>query len=266
MDSLVFVDDNPIECELIRRECPECDVVIVPDKPYLLPALVEQLPAIENIRLTDEDRHKGEMYRVQAARRQHEQLHSNLDDFLASLELEVDIQPATSFSIPRIAQLTQKTNQWNMTTRRYTDAEIEAMARDPRYAVLSVTSRDRFGSDGIVGVCILQFSGSECVIDSFLLSCRVIGRGIEQLMLATAAELARRRGVHTIAAEFIPTRKNKPAEGFYARAGFPAAEGTWFRASLADVAFAPPRHIRVASSTAAQADSVGEPDAAVRTA
>jgi FkbH-like protein len=245
MESIVFVDDNPAECELVRRECPECDVVLLPDKPYLIPAVARCLPGVENIRLTDEDRQKGEMYRAQAARREHEERHSNIDEFLRSLEIEVEIEEATPYSIPRIAQLTQKTNQWNMTTRRYTDAQIQAMANDATNAVLSVASRDRFGNDGIVGVCILQFRGEECVIDTFLLSCRVIGRGIEQLMMARAAELARAKGARRLAGEFLPTKKNKPAEGFYERAGLVTSGDSWYGASLGDVSFPFPTHIRL---------------------
>jgi FkbH-like protein len=248
VDSLVFIDDNPVECELVRRECPECDVIQLPDKPYLLPAVVSMLPGIENIRLTDEDRQKGEMYRANAARREHEERHTNIEDFLRSLEITVEIAAATPYSIPRIAQLTQKTNQWNMTTRRYTDVQVQSFASDESRAVLSVASRDRFGNDGIVGVCILEFRGQECVIDTFLLSCRVIGRGIEQSMLATAADLARARGASMLAAEFLPTKKNKPAEGFYERSGFTKGEGSWYRASLGRETFPFPFHIRLATA------------------
>jgi FkbH-like protein len=193
------------------------------------------------------------MYRANAARREQQQRHANIDEFLRSLEMEVEIQAATPFSVPRIAQLTQKTNQWNMTTRRYTEAQIEAFARDPGRAVLSVASRDRFGSDGIVGVCILEFAGDVCTIDTFLMSCRVIGRGLEQLMLSEAARLARARGARTLAAQFVPTRKNTPAEGFYERAGLQPDAGGWFRAGLDTTEFPCPPHIRFAPAGTAPA-------------
>jgi len=256
MNAVVFVDDSPAECELVRRECPECDVVQLPEKAYLLPAVVSELPGIENIRLTDEDRRKGSMYRARAERREHEQRHTNLEEFLASLHVEVEIQAATAYSTPRIAQLTQKTNQWNMTTRRYSDAEIQRLAADDRHAVLSVASRDRFGDDGIVGVCILEFRDTECVIDTFLLSCRVIGRGIEQAMLARAAELAAQRGSRTLAGEFVPTRKNKPAEGFYERAGLSRGADGWYRVVLHGSALACPAHIRMRTGTVRDGQAV----------
>ena len=255
LDSMVFVDDNPVECALVRQECPEVDVVQLPDKPYLLPAVINALPGVENIRLTDEDRQKGEMYRANAARREHEERHSNIGDFLRSLEIAVEISPATPYSIPRIAQLTQKTNQWNMTTRRYSDVQVQSFANDGNHAVLSVASRDRFGNDGIVGVCILEFRGEECVIDTFLLSCRVIGRGIEQSMLASVAELARAHGASALAGEFLPTKKNKPAEGFYERSGFARGEGAWYRASLSADTFPFPSLIRLATPDQQEATS-----------
>lgn len=246
LESLIFVDDSPVECELIRRECPECDVVLVPEKPYLLPRALSRHPGVENIRLTDEDRRRGDMYRAQVARRAHEDRCSNLDDFLKSLEIEVSIEPAIPFSIPRIAQLTQKTNQMNMTTRRYTEAQVRSLVSDPLRAVFSVSSKDRFGDDGIVGVMILIFSGEDCVIDTLLLSCRVIGRGIEQAMLAFIADVSRERGLRAVVGEFIPTPKNQPASGFYERMGFKKVGETRFRNVLDETSFPYPPHIALA--------------------
>lgn len=226
LDSFLFVDDNPAECELVRQQCPECDVVQVPSQPYLIPRIVFDFPEVENIHLTEEDRKKGEMYLAQAARKVHEEqfASSDLEGFLRSLELKVAIEPATPFSIPRVAQLTQKTNQMNMTTRRYTEARIQSFAGDPAYGVYAVSAKDRFGDHGIIGVLILQHEGDSCLIDTFLLSCRVIGRGIEDTMVQFALEEARERGVGKLVGEFIPTPKNAPAAGFFERAGF-AKEG-----------------------------------------
>lgn len=244
LESFVFIDDNPAECELVRREIPECDVVLLPDKPYLLPAVPQALVGFENIRLTEEDRQKGAMYRARARRRDEESRFADLGEFLASLEIEVTIHLATPFSIPRIAQLTQKTNQLNMTTRRYTEAQIQSFVGDPRYAVYAVSSRDRFGDDGIIGVFILEFSEEAVRIDTFLLSCRVIGRGIEQAMVAFIADVARVRGATVIVGEFIPTAKNRPAAGVYEGLGFAASGDQRFVADLRwDGVFVVPPHI-----------------------
>jgi FkbH-like protein len=244
LDSFIFVDDNPAECELVRRECPECDVVVLPRKPYLLPRVPGELPGIENIRLTDEDRHKGEMYRAQSARQDAEARSANIDDFLASLEIEAGIEAAAPFSIPRIAQLTQKTNQMNMTTRRYTESQIQALVNEADSAVFSVSSKDRFGDNGIIGVIILKFAKGECRIDTLLLSCRVIGRGIEQLMVAYIAEFARKRGTRALVGEFLPTPKNQPAAGFYERVGFRSGADGVLTADLERTPFPFPPHIR----------------------
>jgi FkbH-like protein len=187
------------------------------------------------------------MYRAQAARREQQESYSNLDDFLRSLEIEVKIDAAVPFSIPRIAQLTQKTNQMNMTTRRYTESQIQQFVDAPDWAVFSVASRDRFGDNGIIGVLILQFESDECRIDTFLLSCRVIGRGIEQLMVAFVADLCRKRGVRSLVGEFIPTPKNQPAAGVYERIGFRPSTGTLLRMELDQGTLNFPGHIRFAA-------------------
>ena len=245
LDSMIFIDDNPAECDLVRREVPECDVVALPDKPYLIPAVLDALPGIDNIRLTAEDRQKGTMYRARAAQRAEEAKASNVEEFLASLGLEVAIEPATSFSIPRIAQLTQKTNQMNMTTRRYSEAEIGAFAADPGADVFSVAAKDRFGDHGIVGVLIVRYEGTSCRIDTFLLSCRVIGRGIERAMLSVASTSGRGHGAKTLIGEFFTTAKNAPAAGFYETAGLRDMGDGRYHGPLGADAFPPPAHIRL---------------------
>lgn len=245
-ESLVFVDDNPAECDLIRRACPECDVVLLPDKPYLLPAVPLALPGIENLRLTQEDRAKSAMYQAESGRKQHQQQSASVEEFLRSLHIEVTISPATSFTLPRIVQLTQKTNQMNMTTRRYTEPQVLSLMRQPDWEVLSVATKDRFGDQGIVGVALVRFESSRCVIDTFLLSCRVIGRGIEEAMVAFIAESARARGVSCLVGEFVPTAKNAPAAGFYERIGFQKTTDVRFEADLRRVLLPVPDHLHAA--------------------
>jgi FkbH-like protein len=132
-----------------------------------------------------------------------------------------------------------------MTTKRYSESQINALADDPDAHVLSISARDRFGDHGVVGVMILKSGNAECRIDTFLLSCRVIGRGIEQAMVACAAELAHAKGVDTLVGEFVPTAKNQPAAGVYERTGLTKTSDTVFRADLQSVSISYPAHTHV---------------------
>lgn len=246
LDSMILVDDNPVECEQVRQLVPECEVVCLPKQPYLLPGVVDSLPGLDNIRLTAEDKSKGEMYRAEAARKEEEKSFGSLEDFLEGLELAVSIDAAAPYSIPRIAQLTQKTNQMNVTTRRYTETDIGAMAEKENMAVFSVAAKDRFGDNGIVGVFILDVAGDDCRIDTLLLSCRVIGRHIERAMIDVIADVARSKGATALIGEFLPTPRNKPAEGLFERLGFERIDDTTFRVALEDLPPQAPPYIDLA--------------------
>ena len=244
IDSMILIDDNPRECELVRQQCPDCHVLCLPDKPYLIPRFLDSVPGLECISITEEDRQRGEMYQAQLARGQSAASFQSLEDFWKSLELEVKIEPAQPFSTPRIAQLTQRTNQFNLTTRRYTEAEVEALARDPGWRIVSVAAKDRFGDHGIVGVMFIRLNADNCHVDTFLMSCRVLGLGIEQYMLSFAAGVAKRAKVGKLVGEFIPTPKNKVAADMYARLGFRKLSDTLFGADPSEPIFESPRHIK----------------------
>jgi FkbH-like protein len=244
IDSMVFIDDNPRECELVRQQCPECQVFCLPDKPYLLPRFLESVPGLECVSLTEEDTRRGEMYQAQLVRGQAAAGFENLEDFWKDLELEVKIEPAQPFSIPRIAQLTQRTNQMNLTTRRYTESQVEALAADANWRVVSVAAKDRFGDHGIIGVMFIRLERDDCHIDNFLMSCRVLGLNIEQYMIAYAAAVAKQAKRKRLVGEFIPTAKNKVAADMYPRLGFRRMGETQFCADLEQPTVRPPEHIR----------------------
>jgi FkbH-like protein len=246
IDSMIFVDDNPRECELVRQQCPECDVFCLPEKPYLIPRFLDSVPGLESVSLTEEDSRRGEMYQAQLVRGQSAAQFQNLEDFWKDLELEVKIEPAHPFSIPRIAQLTQRTNQMNLTTRRYTEAEVEALAGDPGWCVVSVAAKDRFGDHGIVGVMFIRINDDNCHIDTFLMSCRVLGLNLEQYMIAFAAAVAKRAKVKKLVGEFIPTSKNKVAADMYLKLGFKKMSDTLFGSDLEEPIFEIPKHIKPA--------------------
>jgi FkbH-like protein len=220
LDSMIFIDDNPAECEFVRNQLPEVSVVQVPSKPYLIPQLINILPRIENIRLTEEDRKKSIVYKSQAERSALEKIAVNLTDFLNALEMKIKMIPCDEFSLPRIAQLTQKTNQFNLTTKRYTEADLIKMISSSQYKIFSISARDRFGDHGTIGVFIINIIDFVCEIDTFLLSCRVISRTIEQSMLAFIEEIAQKNNCQNIIGRYIPTPKNKQVKDFYSNFGF----------------------------------------------
>ena len=231
MDSMVFIDDNPVECELVRKHC-NCCVIQTPAQPYLMPQLLISLSLTENLSLTDEDLKKGEIYRVEVARKKFAQTTTDLDEFLRGLNMRLEIKPVNEFTVVRAAQLTQKTNQFNLTTKRYQESDIMNFINSDKHSVFVVSAQDRFGDYGNIGVFILELNCNVCVIDTFLLSCRVIGRTVEQSMLAFIADFCRKRNTDKLLAEFIPSSRNMPAKNFYLASGFNQLEENKFIADL----------------------------------
>jgi FkbH-like protein len=144
----------------------------------------------------------------------------NVEDFYRSLQQEVEIAPVTAVTLARTAQLTQKTNQFNCTTRRYTEQQIAERSENQEWDVLTVRVKDRFGDNGLVGVMLTRTAGGVCEIDTFLLSCRVISRTVETAMLSYLASESRARGASTIRGWFVPTAKNAPASDVFRKHGF----------------------------------------------
>lgn len=231
LDSLVFLDDNPVERELVRSLVPEVTVLEpASDDPKDMLASVRGCPLFERLTLSGDDRKRGQMYAQQRQRAELESSAGSLEDYLRSLKMEADVGLLDATSDPaiveRVAQLTQKTNQLNMTTKRYSVQEVSAMADDPARRVYWIGVRDRFGDNGIVGVMIANATGKAWELESFLMSCRVIGRTVETCMLATLAEHARQAGATALRGWFLPTRKNPPAEAIYREHGFAELERT----------------------------------------
>ena len=218
LDSFVFVDDNPTERELIRQSLPMVEVPEFPEQPYELPIFFQSL--IErNFRVysvTQEDQKKTEQYKANAQRAQAQRSFVDFDSFLESLDIQMTIEAANEFNIPRIAQMTQKTNQFNLTTKRYTDADIRAFLTNG-WRIWCISVADRFGDNGITGAIIVN--GNE--IDYFLLSCRILGKGIEKAFLKCVFRLLIDSGLKSIRAIYIPTAKNWQVRDFYDRFGLP---------------------------------------------
>jgi len=194
------------------------------------------------------------MYRAQRGRRELEGSVGDLTEFYRRLEMVAEIEPLRDLSFQRAHALLQKTNQFNLTTRRHTEAALRAFAEDPDTEVCTLRLRDRFGDNGLVGLAIIRSEEKTAVIDTFLLSCRVIGRTVETALLAHVAERARRRGARRLVGVTRRTEKNEPFLDFYARHGFREAEAggpeeRW-ALDLAAIPFAFPDYIRLVTAPA----------------
>lgn len=215
IDALAFLDDNPVERAHVRADLPEVTVLALPEDPMDYAEALRATPVFERLTLTDEDRERGRYYAEQRQRLDLEQQATSLEDFYASLQQEVDVVSVDASSLTRVSQLTQKTNQFNTTTRRYSEQQISTMAESPDWDVYAVRVRDRFGDNGIVGVVIVHDSDDISDIDTYLLSCRVIGRTVETAILSSLVERARARQLRQLQGWFLPTKKNAPARDCY---------------------------------------------------
>jgi FkbH-like protein len=216
LDSFVFVDDNPVECEAIRQQLPEVAVIEAPiQEPWKLVELLSSQPFFDATVVTDDDVNRLNEYKAQAQRAELADSAGTRDEFLASLGIVCTFLSALDAPLARSVQLLAKTNQFNLTTRRHSAAEVEEFASGPGCQAIAVRVRDRFGDAGVVGLALARNQGDSCLIDSLLLSCRVIGRGIETALLAHLAENAAKNGASQLVGEFIATKKNAPCAEFY---------------------------------------------------
>ena len=195
LDSFVLVDDSPEECEAIRQQLPEVAVVEAPAlQPWKLVELLSELPFFDATVVTQDDVHRAEEYKAQAQRAELASRVGSRDEYLASLGIVCGFESALQAPLARAVQLLAKTNQFNLTTRRHSAAEVEEFANASGGQAVVVRVRDRFGDAGVVGLALARMQGDYCSIDSLLLSCRVIGRGIESALLAYIGEQARQNG------------------------------------------------------------------------
>ncbi|MEJ2008190.1 MAG: HAD-IIIC family phosphatase [Acidobacteriota bacterium] len=243
LDALAFLDDEPVERERVMQEVPEVWVIDPGVHPTELARIVREMPIFERLSLSEEDSRRGALYAAERQRRDFEHACSSAEDFYHSLQQRVEIAPVTPVTLARVAQLTQKTNQFNMTTHRYTEQQIQELSDSPDWHVLSLRVRDRFADNGLVGVAITRDDHVSVEIDTFLLSCRVIGRTVETALLAHLVQQARFRGIRFVQASCNFTKKNLPARDFYRRHGFQCLEETHERSvwrldlATADVRF-----------------------------
>ncbi|HEX8694367.1 MAG TPA: HAD-IIIC family phosphatase [Longimicrobium sp.] len=248
-DSLVFLDDNPDERELMRQMLPEVLTPDLPADPALYRAAVERLPQLQALAVTGEDRGRAALYRARRGRERAREGAPSLEQFLHSLEIAAEAALAGSATLPRVAQLFQRTNQFNLTARRHDAARLAALAADPGWRLWTLSAGDRFSDHGLVGAALVRVGGDAWTVDSLLLSCRAIGYGLETALLAVVCDAARAAGATRLEGEFVESAKNRPAAGFWVRHGFALRSSedgveTWER-GIAAGAVAPPAWIRL---------------------
>ena len=220
-DSLVFVDDNPAEVSLVNQMLPEVRTVLLPPDPAELVATLDRLTDFERLAVLEEDSRKTAQYHENRQREELRNVVGDLNTYLASLRTELAITRAKRDDLPRIHQLFAKTNQFNLTTQRYTPAEVERFIASPICELWVARGRDRFGHLGTIGAVLLRRDGRIVYIDSFLMSCRAMGRGIETaIMNHVKHRLMDEPGHLELRGRYVPSAKNKPAETFYEDQGF----------------------------------------------
>ncbi len=221
LDSLVFIDDSEFEINLVRMALPEVEVIHIPrSKVVESRYILASCGLFDTLALSEEDKKRGSLYKTEIKRKELLAQSIDMKTYFKSLEMKLDICFADEFTIPRIAQLTQKTNQFNLTTKRYSEADIKSLSNTNSSDVVYVKLEDRFGDSGIIGVCILKYSNKKALIDTFLLSCRVLGRGVEDAFLSNVLKLAKMRECEEVIGEYYATLKNSQVSDFYVKQGF----------------------------------------------
>ncbi len=214
IDSFVFLDDNPVECAEVRSRCPQILTIQWPQHGEQAVRLLDHLWELDLGDATREDRQRTEMYQQEFRRQELKERSAGFEEFLASLQLEVEFRPLDQQDLGRASQLTRRTNQFNFTTRRRSESELRALAEQPAWNVWTVRVRDRFGDYGIVGLLVCRETDSELVADTFLLSCRTLGRGVEHRMVAWLGAQAGERGLSSVRLEVLFSQRNTPARDF----------------------------------------------------
>jgi FkbH-like protein len=221
IDSMVFLDDNPFERALVRRELPAVAVPEVGEEPSRFAQILADAGYFEAVSITDEDRERTSLYQNNAAREASRKSATDLPSYLRSLDMELHWSRFDRVGLQRIAQLINKTNQFNLTTRRYSEEDVLSVMANNRAFGLQLRLIDRFGNNGIISIIIGKMNGGDdLLIDTWLMSCRVLGRQVEPTTLNLVAAQAQALGARRLIGEYRPTKKNGMVREHYTRLGF----------------------------------------------
>lgn len=227
-DSMVFLDDNPFERNIVRENISGILVPELPEDPAEYLEYLYTLNLFETTSFSSEDSERTKQYQVEAQRSVLQKKFTNEDDFLKNLEMVSLVEPFNKFNTPRVAQLSLRSNQFNLRTIRYSEADIETMSSDKKYATFSFTLEDKFGDNGLICVIILkEVTPNTLFIDTWLMSCRVLKRGMENFSLNTLVQYAKEKGYQYLKGEYIPTAKNEMVKDHFKNLGFREENNYW---------------------------------------
>jgi FkbH-like protein len=221
MDTMVFLDDNKFEREMVKSAIPELTIPDLPEDPSEYLGYLQSLNLFETTSFTEEDVDRTKLYQQEAGRAQLQKSFENEADFLASLDMVAEVKTVDPFIAPRIAQLTQRSNQFNLRTIRYSESEILDIAKRPDYYTLSFSLQDKFGGHGLISAVILKKVDDESLfIDTWIMSCRVLKRGMEEFALNCVVDIAKKNKFSRVLGAYVPTRKNGLVKEHYPKLGF----------------------------------------------
>ena len=226
-DSMVYLDDNPFERNMVRNEIPAMAIPELPEDPAEYLGFLRRLNLFETAAVTGEDNERTKQYREEEKRAILQKAYANEDEFLESLGMICTVKPFDKFNTPRVAQLSQRSNQFNLRTVRYTEQDIEQIANDHNYATFTFSLEDKFGEYGLIGVIILKINKNDAFIDTWFMSCRVLKRGMENFMLNAIVDFAKNKGMKKIIGEYIFTPKNELVKDHYKKLGFTENNSLW---------------------------------------
>ncbi|BAP29246.1 FkbH domain-containing protein [Chryseobacterium sp. StRB126] len=230
-DSMVFLDDNPFERNIVRENLPEVCVPELPEDPAEYLEYLYSLNLFETASFSENDTERTKQYQVEAQRAIALESFTNVEDFLESMNMVSDVQSFNNFSKPRVSQLTQRSNQFNLRTIRYTEQDVDHLIKSENHFTMSFTLEDKYGDNGLICVVVMERRDPETLfIDTWLMSCRVLKRGMEDFTLNTIVETARNNGYKYVVGEYIPTAKNQMVADHYERLGFTMQDERWILA------------------------------------
>ncbi len=228
-DSMVFLDDNPFERNMVRENVPQVTVPELPEDPADYLEYLYTLNLFETVSFSNEDAERTKQYQVEAQRTVLQKSFANEDEFLQSLNMVSLVEPFNKFNTPRVAQLSQRSNQFNLRTIRYTEADIEQLGAAEDFYTFTFDLADKFGNNGLICVIILKQEDKDTLfIDTWFMSCRVLKRGMENFTLNTITNFAKEKGFSFLKAEYIPTAKNEMVKDHYEKLGFTGKDNFWY--------------------------------------